>query len=196
MEHLSTIPICSNALFMYRLDIKEDLVLKFKEEKFKPTGEGSSLISENLHILKKYKELNKEINKAIDATIKEILMLKNINYRIFTSWLTKAKPEDFSVSHSHNNSWLSGVYYPVGDPGFSIKFFYDNRSHFYTRPTEYNIYNSGDWVITPKDNFLVLFFSQLRHKIMPNLSKKNRFSLAFNLLPKGEFGSGDSKTIF
>jgi hypothetical protein len=31
---------------------------------------------------------------------------------------------------------------------------------------------------------------------MPNLSKKDRFSLAFNLLPKGEFGEDDSKTIF
>jgi len=196
MEHLHNVPICSNALFIYKLDIKKDLTLKFKEEKFKPTSGGSPLISENLHILKKYKELNKEINKAIDATIKEILMLKNINYRIFTSWLTKAKPKDFSDSHTHTNSWMSGVYYPKGDPGFKIKFFYDNTSHFSTRPTEYNIYNSGDWAIIPKDNCLILFFSQLRHKIMPNLSKKDRFSLAFNLLPKGEFGVGDSKTIF
>ena len=36
MKYLSTIPICSNALFIYRLDIKDDLTLKFKEEKFKP----------------------------------------------------------------------------------------------------------------------------------------------------------------
>jgi len=196
MKHLSTIPICSNALFIYRLDIKDDLTLKFKEEKFKPIEGGSSLIGGDLNILKKYENLNKEINKAVDATFREILMLKNINYRIFSSWLTKAEPKTFSDSHNHANSWLSGVYYPKGEPGFSIRFFYDNTHPFYTQPTEYNVYNSTDWTIFPEDNHLILFFSQLRHKIMPNESTKDRFSLAFNILPKGEFGEIDNKTIF
>ena len=31
---------------------------------------------------------------------------------------------------------------------------------------------------------------------MPNESTKDRFSLAFNILPKGEFGEIDNKTIF
>jgi uncharacterized protein (TIGR02466 family) len=193
MKHLHTIPICSNTLFIYRLDIKDDLTLKFKEEKFNP---APSLTTEDLNILKKYENLNKEINKAVDVTLKEILMLKNINYRIFSSWLIKAKPKQQTGSHTHPNSWLSGVYYPKGDPGFSIKFYYDNRHAFSTPPTEYNVYNSTEWTIVPKDNFLILFFSQLRHKVMPNQSTKDRFSLAFNILPKGKFGQADSKTIF
>ena len=195
MKHLSNVPICSNALFIYKLDIKEDLTLKFKKEKFK-LAEGSALISQDLNVLKKYKNLNKEINKAVDATLKDILMLKNINYRIFSSWLTKVEPKTSSHSHNHANSWLSGVYYPKGDPGFSVRFFYDDTRPFYTPPTEYNIYNSKDWTLFPEDNHLILFFSQLRHKIMLNQATKDRFSLAFNILPKGEFGDIDYKTIF
>jgi len=195
MEHLRNIPICSNALFVYKLDIKDDLTLKFTKEKFKFVA-STALITEDLNILKKYKELNEEINKAIDVTIKKILMLKNVNYRIFSSWLTKVKPKGFSDSHKHSNSWLSGVYYPKGDPGFEIKFFSDNKTQFFTQPTEYNIYNATEWDIIPEDNLLILFFSQLRHKIMPNQSIKDRFSLSFNLLPKGEFGLNDSRTIF
>ena len=114
MKHLSTIPICSNTLFTYRLDIKDNLVLKFKEEKFKSISDVPSLVSKDLNILKKYKELNKEINKAVDATLQEILMLKNINYRIFSSWLTKVEPKGYGDSHKHSNSWLSGIYYPKG----------------------------------------------------------------------------------
>ena len=196
MKHLSTIPICSNTLFIYRLDIKNDLTLKFKKEKFTSFEEGSHLISQNLNILKKYKNLNKEINRAIDATLKERLMLKNIKYRIFSSWLTKSEPKTFSESHSHSNSWLSGIYYPKGDPGFSVKFFNDITTQFSTTPTEYNIYNSAAWTIIPQDNYLILFFSQLRHKIMPNNSTKDRFSLAFNILPQGQFGEIDSQVIF
>ena len=195
MKHLHSIPICANTLFIYKLDIKEDLTLKFTKEKFKWT-KAPCLITKDLNILKKYKELNKEINKAIKAMLKEKLMLKNINYKIFSSWLTKTKPQGYSDSHYHSNSWLSGIYYPKADPGFSIKFFNDNMTKFFTPSTEYNIFNSRDWVITPEDNFLILFFSQLRHKIMLNQSTKDRFSLSFNLLPKGEFGENDSKTIF
>jgi len=195
MKHLSIIPICSNILFLYRLDIKDDLILKFKKEEFKSATSGS-LISEDLNVLKKYKDLNKEINKAVDVTLKEILMLKNINYRIFSSWLTKTEPRGFSDSHTHTNSWLSGIYYPKGDPGFNIRFFHDTGRTFSTPPTKNNIYNSTDWTVVPQDNFLILFFSQLRHKIMPNQSTKDRFSLAFNILPRGKFGTGDSKTIF
>ena len=203
MKHLTTIPICSNTLFIYKLDIKDNLVSKFKKEKFKPVLDTSGLfsvssleLSENLKILKKYKKLNKEINKAVDVTINEILRLKNIKYRIFSSWLTKTEPKGYSHSHDHTNSWLSGIYYPKGDPNFRVKFYNDNLTQFSTPSIESNIHNSREWIITPTDNFLILFFSQLRHKIMPNYSAEDRFSLAFNILPEGEFGKGDSRTIF
>ena len=49
MKYLHNIPICANTLFFYSLDIKDDLTLKFTEEKFKSTP-SPSLISENLNI--------------------------------------------------------------------------------------------------------------------------------------------------
>jgi uncharacterized protein (TIGR02466 family) len=195
MKHIDTIPICSNTLFIYRLDIKDDLTLKFKKENFK-IAPGSALISQDLNVLKKYKNLNKEIKKAVDATLKDILMLKNINYRIFSSWLTRVKPKGCGEPHRHSNSWLSGIYYPKGDPGFGVKFFLPSKGQFFTTPTEYNIYNSTTWTLSPEDNHLILFFSQLRHQIMPNHSREERFSLAFNLLPQGEFGETDSRVVF
>ena len=203
MKHLSTIPVCSNALFIYKLDIKDDLVSRFKKEKFNPllpkpyTG---SLIGEDLDILKKYKKLNTEIKKAVDTTLKEILMLRNVNFRIYSSWLTKTEPKGltqvFGGIHNHSNSWLSGIYYPKGDPGFSVKFFFPSKGQFFTQPIEWNIFNTRNWFINAEDNLLVLFFSQLDHQIMPNESTEERFSLAFNLIPKGKFGTMDSTIIF
>jgi hypothetical protein len=91
---------------------------------------------------------------------------------------------------------LSGVYYPKGNPSFKIKFYNDNKSQFFTPPTKYNIYNSNEWTISPQNDYLIIFFSQLRHKIILNNSDENRYSLAFNLIPKGKFGAGDSKIIY
>jgi|TARA_R110000796_G_scaffold12103_1_gene40240 uncharacterized protein (TIGR02466 family) len=197
MKHISTIPICSNTLFIYKLDIQEDLNLKFKKEEFLPrnlnfkAGKGV-----DMNILNKYKNLTEQITAAVDETLEKILMLENVNYKIFTSWLTKTAPGDFSDSHRHSNSWLSGVYYPKGDPGFSIKFHHDNKTQFFTMPKEYNIYNSTEWIVYPEDNNLILFFSQLRHEILRNESNKDRYSLAFNVLPQGKFGVEDSYNIF
>ena len=201
MKHLSTIPICSNALFIYKLNIKNNLTSKFKKEKFRsvqftPAFEIPSLIGEDFNILKKYPELNREIHLAVDATLQKMLMLPHITYRIYNSWLTKVIPKGSSLSHNHSNSWLSGIYYPQSDPGFSVKLFHDVNLPFHTPPTEYNIYNSKEWEIIPEDNALILFFSPLRHQIMPNQSTKERVSLAFNLLPTGEFGASDSKVVF
>ena len=81
MQHISNIPICSNALFIYKLNIEENLTLKFKEEEFMSLGGGSSLIGKDLHILKKYKNLNEKINKAVAITLKEILMLTRNIFR-------------------------------------------------------------------------------------------------------------------
>jgi len=197
MKHVSTVPICSNTLFCYKLDIKEDLTLKFKNEEFVPSNLAFKADrSADMNILNKYKNLTKEITGAVDETLEKILMLENVNYRIFTSWLTKTSPGNFSNSHRHSNSWLSGIYYPKGDPGFSISFHHDNKTQFFTPPKQYNIYNSTEWIIYPEDNYLILFFSQLRHEILPNESDKDRYSLAFNILPQGTFGAEDSYTVF
>ena len=199
MNHVETIPICSNTLFVYKLDIKEDLTLKFKKEKIiksthnqTSTGaDGASLMSEDLNILRKYKNLNQEINKAVDVTLKEILKLENINYRITGSWLTKAKPKGFSNSHFHRNSWLSGVYYPKGDPGFNITFYHDHTSTFYTPPTEFNIYNSDNWWFSVKTGDIVLFPSSLVHMVEPKKGDNTRISLSFNIFIKGTIGTND-----
>ena len=194
MKHLYDIPICSSSLFIYQLDIKKDLIPEFKKEKYQ--DRKNFFMGEDYNILRKYEELNKEIMKAVDTTIKDVNMLEGVNYRIFSSWLTKTVPNGHSGPHNHANSWLSGVYYPKGSPGFGIKFYNDFRTNFYTPPKKFNIHNSSEWTIRPENNYLILFFSEVRHKIMTNNSNEDRYSLAFNILPKGKFGFGDSTVVF
>jgi hypothetical protein len=59
-------------------------------------------------------------------------------------------------------------------------------------PSEYNLYNSSSWEITPKKNLMIIFPSYLFHKVNTHISNENRYSLAFNLFPKGNIGKNDS----
>lgn len=195
MKHLTNIPLCANTLFLFKLDIKENLTSKFKKEKFKSIVEAPAFISRDLNVLKKYQTLNKEIDKALKLVLGRILNYENTKYRMCNSWVTKTEPNGHGNEHAHSNSWLSGVYYPEDNNQSGIRFSYENTI-FNNVPKEFNIYNSHTWTLDSEKNLLIIFFSNLRHRILPNLSKQNRYSLAFNVMPKGDFGWGDSKIKF
>ena len=59
-------------------------------------------------------------------------------------------------------------------------------------PTQFNEYNSNDWTFVPEPRQLIFFPSYLSHVIKENKSNKVRHSVAFNIVPIGEYGNGDS----
>ena len=65
-----------------------------------------------------------------------------------------------------------------------------SHSDFNLTPREWNIMNSCSWNISPEKNLLIFFPSYLEHRIINNRGKRK--SLAFNIVPIGEYGTGDS----
>jgi uncharacterized protein (TIGR02466 family) len=194
MKLLNHIPIVSNGIFIYDLDIKKDYSKYYKSLKYNKASTSSSM-SDNMSVLSKTPEIKKEIELSCNHFINEVLSM-DCSYHIYNSWFTLTKPGHDSDSHVHTNSWLSGVYYPQQNNGFNINFYNDFHNFYITKIKEYGIYNSRYFTINPKKNQLILFFSNLRHQICKNESNENRYSLAFNVLPKGDFGVGDSRVNF
>jgi hypothetical protein len=79
---------------------------------------------------------------------------------------------------------------------FKIKF-YKKSSFWNFQMLEVNSLNA-DWygINIVENGILILFQSDLEHSIEKNLSNKIRYSIAFNTLPLGEMGRGDSKVNF
>ena len=65
-------------------------------------------------------------------------------------------------------------------------------SDFHIEPNHWNIKTSQTWRISPQHNLLLLFPSYLRHAIIKSKDDVVRDSLAFNIVPIGEYGSFDS----
>lgn len=108
--------------------------------------------------------------------------------QISNSWGTKTNKGEQSFPHSHSNSYISGVYYltegsdiifsnPLKNPTFNPM-----RNYIKGNPRSYNSYS-----IQPQSNLLLLFSSQLVHQVEKS-NIDNRLSIAFNIIPKGEFG--------
>jgi len=195
-------PIFPQAVIgLNKLEVDHNKVLKYLEsiefEKTSPSilEEGNTYMSKNRYVLEDVSYLRDEIYNNIKNYLNNIMKLK-IDFQFTTSWATKTFFNGYSQMHKHNNSFLSGVYYPIGDENFNIKFY--KRSNFwYVEKNEINNLNADLYRIDiVENNILILFPSDLKHSIERNLSNKIRYSIAFNTLPLGEIGSGDSKINF
>ena len=118
-------------------------------------------------------------------------------FEITTSWFTRSRKGAGSRSHKHTNCFYSAVLYfgeyeeeTVGQIEFSSPI--DSYFNYSITPTEWNIFNSKTWSIKPQHGLLIFFPSFLPHRIKPHKSKNIRRSLAFNVIPVGEYGEYDS----
>ena len=156
-------------------------------------GEGSALgLSKDIHVLNN--PVLKDFKKIINNTVKDYwyndLKIEN-DFSITTSWFTLLKDGAKADWHSHANSFLSGVFY-FGDYFSELKFINFNTGNSYAcSVNEYNIYNSKEWILKPKKGLLILFPSELHHSIVK--SNIERTSMAFNIIPVGDYGANDSR---
>jgi len=195
-------PIFPQAVLAFsKLEVDHNKVLKHIENiEFKITdasiqGEADVYVSKNLNILDEISFLKDEIYNNVKNYLNNIMKFK-MDFQFTTSWATKTFSNGYSHEHTHHNSFLSGVYYPIGNENFKIKF-HKEKNTWSAEVLEINDLNA-DWynVNITENSVLILFPSNLRHSIEKNLSDKMRYSIAFNTLPLGEIGSGDSKINF
>lgn len=121
--------------------------------------------------------------------------IKN-EFMIASSWGLKLEPGEFIEHyHYHSNSFLSAVYYfsrvencggisfernpymtPVLIPGIEMDYESENNNNC-------NCVN-----FEPYTGDLIIFPSHLKHRVLPNESKQDRYSLACNIHPVGTIG--------
>ena len=130
----------------------------------------------------------------------EVLGYKKRDYAITTSWFTLSNKGEGSQAHKHKNSFWCCVYYyqeeyPKGTGGILFDnpnidlFDYCYADNDIATP---NHINSRACVILPQPNLLLVFPSYLQHQIMKHNNDASRSSLAFNIVPLGKWGDGDS----
>ena len=158
---------------------------------------GSVLVSSDKRILKKYSKLELIIINKFYEFINASDLLYSNDFIITTSWVVKTPPRQKSEYHFHKNCFYSGIYYfedhyepECGNLSFQnpLQKFVD----FEITPETFNEMNCQEWGDFPKPHQLVFFPSYLTHRILENKSYKDRYSLAFNIVPIGEYGSNDS----
>ena len=134
------------------------------------------------------------VNKVLNETIGY-----DAKFAITTSWITLTTKNTKSQSHIHKNSFWSGVYYFDDDYGKNagrLEFCnpIPQLSSFLPgiREGEINSVTANEIYLKPRSKMLILFPSYVYHEVALHREDTNRHSLAFNIVPTGSYGSGDS----
>ena len=193
-------PLFSKVVYVKKTNINTDKILSFiKKENFKIAGTKDSVsnhsqVSMNNNILdkKQYRFLKNIIMKEINFYTQNVMKYEN-NFQLTKSWLTKTEINQVSDYHNHQNSFLSAVLYiKVDQYSGNISFVNHYHNLFNLKVTEYNIWNSRAFTFKPCNGLLIIFPSDMHHKVLQNENNTDRYSLAMNFFPVGEIGENDS----
>ncbi len=176
--------------------LNEDFTALRSSDKF-VVGQGQEGSNNNnqpgLRVLEDYPDLRDIILNYFK------IFAKNLGYTndfiISTSWLTKLKKGEIIREHNHANSFYSGcLYYGDYNDDTIIQFANPIReTASFELDTTQDSPLSSDWGYLPETNLLLIWPSRIRHSV-PAFAGEERVSLAFNIMPTGCYGIGDSYT--
>jgi len=189
----------------FEIDIIQKIV---KKEKFQDLnnvkdeyirGDNLCETSSSYYILEHdaFLFLKDKLLKYINEFFKKTLHYDKNKFVITTSWISKTSPNKESHWHNHNNCYYSGVYYvDVHKNCGDILFNTFTPDFFALEASKTNQYNSRMFSIPVENDRIILFPSQIYHKISKNNSNKDRYCIAFNIMPVGKIGTNDSCLIY
>jgi uncharacterized protein (TIGR02466 family) len=145
-------------------------------------------------------EIRNKILNAFDDYAYNLLKIKpETEFYLTTSWAVKFLPGGSAQEHSHCNSLFSGtLYLKAAKETGQITFHKHQKYLNFSSPTisleftEQNIFNSSTWSITPTENQIIIFPSNVMHSVDINNSKDDRVSVAFNMFVRGNFGGREA----
>jgi uncharacterized protein (TIGR02466 family) len=195
VNNYEVLPLWATPVYNSILKSDDDIKSFMKNLSYERVQANNGFYSINKKVLDidRMNSLRKEILEHVTTYAREVSCVsENIEFYITNSWVMKHEPADWSQSHCHTNSIFSGVYYFDIPENSGVFFFEKDGSCFNLFSTiidlpvsSWNTFNSKAWQITPRNDMIIIFPSQVRHSVSRNDSQQERYCLAFNVFVKG-----------
>jgi len=163
---------------------------------FESVSDNSCEYSVSKFLLKNifFSNIVSQINNEASLYASEVMCydMNNPDYTIGmkTSWCIKMKPGDYADSHYHSQSLFTGILYLNVDDGGSNQLVMDYPHAMHKRFAEVpyaktNMFNDIYHQVTPKEQDLILFPSDISHSAKRNESNKTLYCLIMDFSIKG-----------
>ena len=188
MTDFSIIPLFPLALYKSKFrelsQLESDTIATYPVAK-QPLGNSSSQTPYFLDSVG-LEQLKADIKKHIDTYTKDVMKAPYEVY-LTNSWKNLTSHNEQHIMHNHTKSVISGVLYIKSSyiqP--TISFHRIQPPYLLSwKPTEFNMFNSMEWTVPVEDLEIIIFPSTLFHCVKPNISNKDRISIAFNTFARG-----------
>lgn len=199
LNHLFSIPLME---FDYgQISEDENKIINHYLNDLRPNVHNFA--TKETYILNKEKglsNLKKFINNSIYTYVKHVIVgddynQDELNFKITQSWANLTKSSSLGHhKHTHSNSVISGVFYVKTNDDDSVTFANDYLASMTMKtPIKvYNQFNSEEWKLAVSAGNLLLFPSNIPHKVEFVRGKEDRISLSFNVFPYGLLGGRDA----
>ena len=199
LNEYEMMPVFPNAVYTSKTDISSEIYKFIESLDYYCMENNSGQLSYNTSILDEetLRALNIDIKSHIDTYVHQVLQVQDdLDFYVTCSWVTLHEHGDYSPSHLHSNSILSGTLYiniPKDDESlfqFQAPSFHKILGFVNADIKEHNIWNSSTCSIKPETGTILIFPSSLTHGTTPMTSTtENRYCLAFNVFVKGNIGN-------
>lgn len=200
MSAMDKIIMFPKPVWIKKLDIDADSILELiKKENYYSIDNNTTRIkcykTYNLKLLKDpgFEQLNEQAQLMVDEINRDYLKCVP-GLKCMTSWATKTEPGGMGYPHQHNSSIISAVYYPSEPQSIAFE---DpntfNKLHPMPLIKERTEWNSANWTLSTRKNFLIMYYSNTVHQLCYNDQKENRYSVAFDYVQdtRGNFDLPD-----
>lgn len=181
--------------------ITDDVVQYTKDLEYEPVHIGNGDWSNSKAVLdhEAFADIKKVICNNVKKLAKDVYLIDDdIEFHYGRSWTLKHSYGHHCVMHNHTGSIFSGVLYIDASENSGDIVFHNASamgcSHSYHQislpltHTKFNAYNTPHYTVPSVTGTLLIFSSGLSHSVKPNLSNRDRYSLSFNVFPKGMIG--------
>tara|TARA_B100002019_G_scaffold274531_1_gene271594 strand:+ start:352 stop:954 length:603 start_codon:yes stop_codon:yes gene_type:complete len=172
------------------IKVKSTWITYVKNLKYKRTTSGDAWITSDINILKhqSLSDLHDVIKSKIeDFAYGNLGVAKHVKIKIVRSWVMKHNFNDSALRHYHSNSIFSGIYYlevfpDSGNVVFEKSEHYPNcfMSTFQPDIETQNQINTRVASIQPLNGTLLIFPSQVLHRVEKNNTRNDRYCIAFD----------------
>lgn len=194
------IPLFSSLVMVNDVELTEEeekIILDFTNKcSFIKTRkeENSSSISEDYYVLDDPTLLPIRNKIALEVNKYVYHLQYEGEFDFSSSWITRTKPGEQSHYHTHSNTLFSGIFYiKTKDDAGNVALTDFTKTKWGIKKRQANVYKSTTWEISPVKNRLIIFPSNVPHKINTNKTKHTRFSLPFNIIPLGNIGNAEQR---
>jgi len=174
-------------------DFTEEELNYFKQISNSTVENVGNLRSKYSYVLEEepLKDIKKICLEAINSYMNDVYNPENkLTPYITQSWLNFTETEGYHHSHSHPNSFISGILYINADHANDTVSFYKDRTNIIKLyPKQFNKFNSDSIKLAVKTGLIVIFPSDLTHDVKSKKGNNTRTSLAFNSFFKGKIGN-------